>query len=155
MDGSAPGLPVHHQLPDCSNSCPLSQWCHPTISSSVVIFSSCCRSFPASGSFTMSHFFTSGGQSIGVSTLASVLPMNTQEWRPLGWDSWISLQSKGCSRVFSWCGWLQAWGAQNEPRASSWTTRRTPKTMEMIKMTQEPAWRGSCWTIWETLIVKI
>jgi len=85
----------------CSNSCPLSQWCRPTISSSVVPFSSCLQSFPASGSFPMSQFFASGGQSIGVSASTSVLPMNTQDWFPLGWTGWISLQSKGLSRVFS------------------------------------------------------
>ena len=85
----------------CSNSCPLSQWCHPTISSSVILFSSCLWSFPASGSFPMSQFFTSGGQSIVVSASASVLPMNTQDWFPLGWTGWISLQAKGLSRVFS------------------------------------------------------
>ena len=85
----------------CSNSCPLSQWCHPTISSSVIPFSSYPQSFPASGSFQMSQFFTSGGQSIGVSASTSVLPMNTQDWSPLGWTGWISLQSKGLSRVFS------------------------------------------------------
>ena len=84
-----------------SNSCSLSQWCHPTISSSVIPFSSCPQSFPASGSFQMSQFFASGGQSIGVSALASVLPMNIQDWFPLGWTGWISLQSKGLSRVFS------------------------------------------------------
>ena len=83
------------------NSCPLSQWWQPTISSSVVPFSSCPQSFPASGFFEMSQFFTSGGQSIGVSASASVLPMNTQDWSPLGWTGWISLQSKGLSRVFS------------------------------------------------------
>ena len=83
------------------NSCPLSQWCHPTISSSVIPFSSHLQSFPASGSFQMSQLFTSGGQSIGVSVSASVLPMNTQDWSPLGWTGWISLQSKGPSRVFS------------------------------------------------------
>ena len=85
----------------CSNSCPLSQWCHPTISSSVVPFSSCLQSFPASGSFPMSQLFTWGGQSIGVSASASVLPMNVQDWSPLGWTGWISLLSKGLSRVFS------------------------------------------------------
>ena len=83
------------------NPCPLSQWCHPTISSSVILFSSCPQSFPASGSFQMSHLFTSGGQRIGVSALTSVLPMNTQDSFPLGWTGWISLQSKGLSRVFS------------------------------------------------------
>ena len=81
------------------NSCPLSQWCYPTISSSVV--SSHLKSFPASGSFLMSQFFASGGQGIGVSTSVSVLPMNIQDWFPLGWTGWISLKSKGLSRVFS------------------------------------------------------
>ena len=83
------------------NSCPLSWWCHLTISSSVVPFSSCPQSFPASGSFQMSQLFASGGPSIGVSASASVLPMNTQDWFPLGWTGWISLQPKGLSRVFS------------------------------------------------------
>ena len=85
----------------CSNSCPSSQWCHPTISSSVIPFSSCLQSCPASESFPMSQFFTSGGQSTGVSVWASVLPMNIQDWFPLGWTGLISLQSKGLSRVFS------------------------------------------------------
>ena len=84
----------------CSNSCPLSEWCHPTISSPVVPFS-CPQSFPASVSFQTSQLFASGGQSIGVSASTSVLPMNTQHWSPLGWTGWISLQSKGLSRVFS------------------------------------------------------
>ena len=84
-----------------SNSCPLSWWCHPTISSSVIPISSCLQSFPASGSFPMSQFFASGDQSIGVSASASVLPMNIQDWFPLGLTGWISLQSKGLSRVFS------------------------------------------------------
>ena len=83
------------------NSCPSSQWCHPIISSSVVPFSACPQSFPASGSFQISQLFTSGGQSIGVSTSTSVLPVDTQDWSPLGWTGWISLQSKGLSRVFS------------------------------------------------------
>ena len=83
------------------NSCPLSWWYHSTVSSSVVPFSSCLQYFPASGSFSMSQFFTSGGQSIGVSTSTSVFPMNIQDWSPLGWTGWISLQSKGLSRVFS------------------------------------------------------
>ena len=83
------------------NSCPLTQWCHPTISSSVIPFSSCPQSLPASGSFPISQLFAWGGQSLGVSTSASVLPMNTQDWSPLGWTGWISLQSKGLSRVFS------------------------------------------------------
>ena len=99
---------LQHARPPCSsptpriysNSCPLSWWCHPTISSSV-ISSSHLQSFPASGSFPMSQLFASGGHSIGVSASASVLPMNIQDWFPLGWTGWISLQSKGLSRVFS------------------------------------------------------
>ena len=98
-----------HARPPCSlptpgvysNSCPLSWWCHPAVSSSIVPFSSCPQSLQASGSFQMSHFFASGGQSIGVSASASVLPMNIQDWFPLGWTGWISLQSKGLSRIFS------------------------------------------------------
>ena len=98
-----------HESPPCPsptpgvypNPCPLSQWCHPTISSSVVPFSSRPQSFPASGSFPGSQPFTSGGQSIRVSGSTSVLPMNTQDWAPLGWTGWIYLQSKGLSRVFS------------------------------------------------------
>ena len=100
---------LQHARPPCPspsprvypNPCPSSQWCHPTISSSVVPFSFCPQSFPASGSFPLSQLFTSGGQSIGVSDSTSVLPMNTQDWSPLGWTGWISLQSKGLSRVFS------------------------------------------------------
>ena len=84
-----------------SNSCPLCRWCHPTISSSAIPFSSCPQSFPASGSFPMSQLFAWGGQSIGVSASISVLQMNTQDWTPLGWTHWISLQSKGLSRIFS------------------------------------------------------
>ena len=98
-----------HARPSCpsptpgvhSNPCPLSRWCHPTISSSVVPFSSCPQSFPASESFQMSQFFASGSQSIGVSALASFLPKNTQGWAPSEWIGWIFLQSKGLSRVFS------------------------------------------------------
>ena len=86
----------------CSHSCPSSRWCYSTISSSVVPFSSCLWSFSASGSFPMNLFFASGGQSIGASASASVLPMNIQDWFPLGWTGWISLQSKGLSRVFFW-----------------------------------------------------
>ena len=96
---------LQHARPPCpsptpgvySNSCPLSWWCHPTISSSVLPFSSCLQSFPASGSFPVSQFFASGGQSIGVSASASVLPMSIQDWFLLGWTGWISLQSKGLS----------------------------------------------------------
>ena len=95
-------LPCPSSTPGaCSNSCPLSRWCHPIISSSDVPFSSCPQSFPASGSFPMSQFFTSDGQSIGVSASASVLPMNIQDWFPLGWIGLIPLQSKRPSRVFS------------------------------------------------------
>ena len=100
---------LQHTRPPCPsstpgaypNSCPLSQECHTTISSSVIPFSFCLQSFPALGSFQMSQLFSSGGRSIGVSALASVLPMNIQNWFPLGWTGWISLQSKGLSRVFS------------------------------------------------------
>ena len=100
---------LQHARPPCPsptpgvypNSFPLIQWFHPTISSSVVPFSSHLQSFPASGSFQMSKLFASGGQSIGVSASTSVLPINTQDWSPLGWTDWISLQSKGLSRVFS------------------------------------------------------
>ena len=84
-----------------SNSCPLTRWFHPSISSSVIPLSSCPQSFPASGSFPKSQLFPSGGQSIGVSASTSVLPMETQDWSPLGWTGWISLQFKGLSRVFS------------------------------------------------------
>ena len=90
----------------CSNSCPLSRWCHPTILSSAVPFSSCLQSFPASGSFQMSQLFTSGDQSIGSSASTSVLPMNIQDWFPLGWTEWISLQSKGLSRVKTAANWF-------------------------------------------------
>ena len=91
----SPTLRVH------SNSCPSTWWCHPTISSSIIPFSFCLQSFPESGSFQMSQFFTSNGQSIRVSASASVLPMNIQDYFPLGWTVWSSLQSKGLSRVFS------------------------------------------------------
>ena len=106
---SCPTLCDPHELPHARppcpsptsgvHPCPLSQWCHPTISSSVVPFSSCPQSFPASGSFQMSQLFASGGQSIGVSASASVLPMNTQDWSPLGWTGWISLKSKQLLRA--------------------------------------------------------
>ena len=101
IDYSTPGLPVHHQLLELTNSCPSSRWRHPTISSFVVPFSSCPQSFPALGSFPMSQFFASGGQSIRASASVSVLPMNTQDWSPSEWTGWISLQSKGLWRVFS------------------------------------------------------
>ena len=100
MDCSTPGLPYPSPTPRVLNSSPLSWWCHPTILSSVVPFSSCLQSFPASRSFPVSQFFTSGGQSIRVSASTSVLPMNIQDWSLLGWTGWISLQSKGLSSVF-------------------------------------------------------
>ena len=97
-----PRLPCLSPTPEaCSNSCPLCRWCRPNISSSVIPFSSRLQSFPASGSFPMSQFFASDGQCIGVSVSASVLPVNFQDWFPLGLTAWISLQSKGFSRVFS------------------------------------------------------
>ena len=104
MNRSTPGLPVHHQLPEFTQThvhWPLSQWCHPAISSSVVPFSSCPQSLPVSESFPMSHLFAWGGQSTGPSALASFLPKNTQGWSSSEWTGWISLQSKGLSRVFS------------------------------------------------------
>ena len=106
-----------HSRPPCpsptpgvySNSCPLSPWCHPAISSSVAPFTSCPQSPPPSGSFPMSQFFTWGGQRFGVSASASVLPMNTQDWSPLGWTHWISLQSKGLSRVCTEAIYQSCW----------------------------------------------
>ena len=100
-DCGTPGLPVHHQLPEFTQTHPSIWWWRPTISSSVIPFSSCLQSFPASGSFQMSQLFMSGGQTTGVSASTSVLPMNAQEGSLLGWTGWISLQSKGLSRVFS------------------------------------------------------
>ena len=101
MDCSTSGFPVH-QLPELAQTHVLSsRWCHSTISSSVVPFSSCLQSFPPSGSFQMSHLLASGGQSIGISASTSVLRMNTQDWSHLGWTGWNSLQSKELSRVFS------------------------------------------------------
>ena len=107
-DSLQPHEPQHARPPCPSptprvhpNPGPLSRWCHPTISSSVVPYSFCPQSFPASGSFPMSQLFASGGQSIGVSASALVLPVNIQDWSPLGWTGWISLQSKGLLRVFS------------------------------------------------------
>ena len=99
---------TQHARPPClsptprvyPNSSPLSWWCHPTISSSVIPFSSCPQSFPASGSFQMSQLFASGGQNIGVSASTSVLPMNTQDWFPSGWTGWISLQSRELSKCY-------------------------------------------------------
>ena len=109
MSSSLRPQELQHARPPCPsqtpgvylNSCPSSRLCHPAISFSVIPFSFCPRSLPASGSFPMSQLFASGGQSIGVAASASVLPMNTQDWSPLGWTGWLSLQSKGLSRVFS------------------------------------------------------
>ena len=109
MSDSLPPHELQHDRPPCPSptpgvhwdSRPSSRWCHPAISSSVVPFSSCPQSLPASESFPMSQLFTWGGQRIGVSALASFVPKNTQDWSPLGWAGWISLQSKGLSRVFS------------------------------------------------------
>ena len=103
MDCSMPGLPVHHQLPEFTQTHVhwVRWWCHPTILSSVIPFFSHLQSFPASGSFQMSQLFASSGQSIGVSASTSVLPMNTQDCYTVEWTGWISLQSKGLSRVFS------------------------------------------------------
>ena len=109
MSDSLPPHEPQHARPPCPsstprvhpNSCPSSRWCHPAISSSVILFSSCPQSLPVSGSFPMSQLFAWGGQSIGLSASASVLTMNSQDWSPLGWTGWISLQSKGLSRVFS------------------------------------------------------
>ena len=109
MSDSLRPYELQHARPPCPsltpgvhpNPCPLSGWCHPTISSSVIPFSSCPQSFPSLGPFPVSQLFASGGQSIGVLASTSVLPMNTQDWSPLGWTGWIFLQSMGLSRVFS------------------------------------------------------
>ena len=127
---------LQHARPPClspapgvhPNSSSSSRWCHPAISSSVVPFSSCPQSFPASGSFQMSQLFASGGQSIGVSASASVLLVNTQDWSSLGWTGWTSLQSKGLSRVFSTTTVQkhQFFGAQLSSQSNShMTTRKT------------------------------
>ena len=100
MDCSIRGLPVHHQLSELAQTRRWCWWCQPTISSSVVPFFSCLQSFPASGSFPVSQFFTSGGQSTEVSASASVFPMNIQDWFPLGWTGWISLQSETLNSLF-------------------------------------------------------
>ena len=152
-----------------SNLCPLSQWCHPTISSSVIPFSSHLQSFPALGSFLMSQFFAWGGQSIGVSASASVLPMNIQDWFPLGWTSWISLQSKGLSRVFTTTVQKhQYFGAQHKPSLfpCTWSNHARPsKTEKFVWLVVEEEvrgltaqdlklhwwlwrWRGPVYTVW-------
>ena len=137
-------LPPHesqHTRPPCpsptpwvhSNSCPSSRWCDPDISSSVITFSSCPQSLPASGSFPMSQLFAWGGQSTGVSALASVLPINIQGWSPLEWTGWISLQSKGFSRVFSntTVQKHQFFGAQISSQSNSLPYMTTGKTIAL------------------------
>ena len=120
----------------CSNLCP-SWWCHPTISSSVIPFSSCLQSFPSSGSFPISQFFTSGSQSFGASASASVLPMNIQDWFPLEWTGWISLQSKGFSGVFSniTVQKHQFFGAQLSSQSNSHPYMTTGKTIALTRWT--------------------
>ena len=124
-----------------SDSCPLSRWCHPTISSSVIPFSSRLQSFPASGSFQMSQLFTSGGQSIGVSASASVLPMNIQDWFPLRWTGWISLQSKGLSNTtvqkHQFCGaHLSLWPSSQSYMTTGKTIALTIQTFVSKVMSQ-------------------
>ena len=138
-------LRPQHARPPCPsptpgvypNSCPLSWWCHPTISSSVDPFSSCPQSFLASGSFQMSQFFASGGQSIGVSALASFLPKKSQSWSPSEWTGWISLQFKGLSTVFSktTAQKHQFFGAQLASQSNSHTHLTTEKTVALTRWT--------------------
>ena len=130
-----PHKPQHTRPPCLSptpgvhpNPCPLSRWCHPTISSTVDPFSSCPQSSPESGSFQMSQLFISGGQNIGVSASTLVLPMNTQNWSPLEWTGWISLQSKGLSRVFS---------RGEEPR---WWRTRTGRPLSPLQIHRKNNW---------------
>ena len=133
----------------CSNSCPLSQWCRPTISSSVAPYSSCLQSFPASGSFPVSQLFSSGGQSTGASASVSVLPMNIQDWFPLGWTCLISLLSKELSKVFprTTVQRHQFFGAQ----PSIWSSSKTDNflnyyhyTLYLFSRGNEEAWKGRC-----------
>ena len=137
MNRSMPGLPVHHQLPEFTETHVHRGWCHPAISSSVVPFSSCLQSLPASWSFPMSQLFAWGDQSTGVSALASVLPMNTQDWSPLGWTGWISLQSKGLSRVFSntTVQKHQFFGTQLSSQSNSHPYTTTGKTIALTRRT--------------------
>ena len=120
MDCSTPGFPVLHHFLELAQTCPLSQWCHPTLSSFVIPF--CFQSFPTSGSFLMSQLFTSGGQGIGASASASVLLMNIQDWFPLGLTGLISLQSKGLSSVFNTTAQkhLSPWIGLNSCSLSQW-----------------------------------
>ena len=138
MNHSTPGLPGPSTTPGVySNSCPWSWWCHPAISSSVIPSFSCPQSLPPSGSFPMSQLFAWGGQSTGVSASASILPMNTQDWSPLGWTGWISLQSKGRSRVFSntTVQKHQIFGAQLSSQSNSHPYMTTGKTMALTRRT--------------------
>ena len=136
MNWSMPGLPIHHHLRVHSNSHPLSQWCHPAISSSVVPFSSCPQFLPASESFPMSQLFALGGQSTGVSALASFLPKKSQGWSPSEWTGWISLQSKGLSIVLSntTVQKHQFFGAQLSSQSNS----------HIHTWPQELNWKGIC-----------
>ena len=151
-----------HARPPCpsptprvhQNPCPPSRWCHPTISSSVIPFYSCLQSFPSSGSFQMSQLFISGGQSVGVSALISVLPMNTQDWSPLGWTGWISLQSKGLSRVFSntTVQKHQFFGAQLSSQSNShihtWLQEKTELWRDGPLLAKECLCFLTCWLDW-------
>ena len=145
MSDSLRSHELQHTRPPCpsptarvySNPCSLSRWCHPVISSSVVPLSSCPQSFPASGSFQMSQLFASGGQSTGVSASTPLLPMNTQDWSPLGWTSWISLKSKGLSRVFSntTVQQHQFFGAQVSLQSNSHIHVTTGRTIALTRRT--------------------
>ena len=148
MDCSMPGFPAHPTSRACSNSCPSSWWYHPTISSSVIPFSSRLQSFPASGSFPMSWFFISSGQSTGVSASASVLLMNIQDWFPIGWTGWISLQPKWLSRIFSntTVQEHQFFGAQLSHYKS--TFEITKLCWCAIKSIRHVLWRGNSDIIW-------
>ena len=145
------------------NSCPKSWWWHPTISASIVPFSSCFQYFPASGSFQMSQFFTSGSQSIGVSTSALVLPMNVQDWFPLGWTGWISLQAKGLSRVFSnTVGTTVQKGRTKEPLDENEREGKSLLKLNIWKtkiMASGPitSWQidGEQWKQWKTLFLGL
>ena len=138
MDCSLPGFPIHHEFPELTQDHvhPV-KWYHPTISSSVIPFSSCLQSFPATGSFLMSQFFASGNQSIGASASTSVLPINIQDWFPLGRTGWISLQSKGLSRVFSntTVQKHQFFSAQLSSQSNSHPYMTTGKTIALTRQT--------------------
>ena len=153
---------LQHARPPCRsptprvhpNSCTLSQWYHPTISSSVVTCSSCPQSFPAARSFQMSQLFASGGQSIGVSASTSVLPTNTQDWSPLGWTGWISLQSMGLSRVFSntTVQKHQFFGAQPSSQSNShihtWPQEKPEPWLDEPLLAKSCLWFSICYLGW-------